>query len=216
MTAREAGTRQTPRMPLRVVVIAGAELVRTGMTAILSTGQLSLAGSAASAAEAEPLIASADPDVVLVDNELADGDGLAFGARLRQERPAIGIVLVAPRNDQLLVRALALGISAYVHKSASIEELLAAIRHAAVAPGSFTAPDLAGALVRHARHSTLLSPRETEVLSLAVQGFSAQRISTKLDVSESTVKTYLARVYGKLGVRTRAEALAAAARMGLR
>ncbi|HET6211472.1 MAG TPA: response regulator transcription factor [Micromonosporaceae bacterium] len=203
-------------MTLTVVAIADSALVRVGIAAAIAAhADLRLAATAGSMAEAQPLVSRLRPDVTLVDNELADGEGLAYAAQLRRGRPDLGLVLIAPRSDDLLFRALDAGISAYVPRSAPVEEVLAAIRHAAAAPASFIAPDLAAALVRRRQQASALSPREVEVLRLLVDGLSAQRISSTLRVSESTVKTYLGRVYDKLGVRTRAEAMDAAGQLGL-
>ena len=93
--------------------------------------------------------------------------------------------------------------------------LLSAFRHAAVAPTSFTAPDLVQAMARHQRHQQLLSPREGEVLRMLHTGASVPRIAEAMVVAESTIKTYLSRLYDKLGVNNRAEALAVATRAGL-
>ena len=109
-------------------------------------------------------------------------------------------MLIGPRDGDRILRALEAGISAYVPTNAPIEVLLSAFRHAAVAPSSFTAPDLAAALARHRRQQHLLSPREGEVLRLLHQGSSVPRIAEVMLVSESTIKTYLARLYDKLGV----------------
>jgi DNA-binding NarL/FixJ family response regulator len=203
-------------MTLTVVAVADAALIRVGIAAALAEhADLRLVATATSAAEASALVETLAPDVILIDHELADGEGLSYGGRLREGRPRLGVVLLAPRDDHLVFRALESGISAYVLRSTPVDELIAALRHAAVAPASFTAPDLAGVIARRRRHTSVLSSREIEVLGLIADGQSTQRISAKLGVSESTVKTYLSRVYDKLGVRTRSDALAAAARVGL-
>ena len=197
-------------MPYAVVAVAGALLLRAGLTAALSgIADLRLVAVVPSAAEADPVVDRAVPDAVLVDHELVDDSGLAYGTRLRRRLPALGVVLLAPQDDGLVLRALDAGISGYVPRSAPIEAVLAALRHAAVAPSSFTAPDLAGALARYPGPEAALSPREVEVLALAADGLSGRAIAVRLGVGESTVKTYLARAYEKLGARTRTEALRA-------
>ena len=199
-----------------VVAVAGAVLVRAGVAAaVADQPDLRLLAAAGSIAEADGYLERLRPDVVLVDHEVTDGDGLAYAARLRRTRPEIGVVLLAPSDDQLLFRALDAGISAYLPRSAPIEGVLAALRHAAVAPASFTAPDLAQTIARRRHPVAALSAREAEVLALAAAGLSARRISATLDIGESTVKTYLVRTYEKVGARNRDEALRAAARLGL-
>lgn len=204
-------------MAVTVVAVAEAALVRAGISATLRPREdIALVGTAASAAEAEPLVARLCPDVALIEHELGDAGGLDVAARLRRTRPALGLVLLGPHDDHLIVWALQAGISAYVLRSTPVDELLAAIRHAAVAPGSFAGPDLAGVIARRRGHGApSLSDRERQVLTLLAGGLSTQRISGEMGVSESTVKTYLSRVYDKLGVRGRADAVAAASHAGL-
>jgi len=129
--------------------------------------------------------------------------------------PGRGVVLIGAGDGQQTVAALEAGLSAYLPSSATVEMLLATVRHAAVAPGSFTAPDLARALRSRYQERQVLSPREGEVLRQLRTGASLSHIAQTLLVSESTVKTYVSRVYDKLGVHDRSQALAAAARVGL-
>src|SRR5439155_9468460 len=136
---------------------------RMGMAHALSASpDIQLVGTAGTAAEARRMVAEISPDVVTVDAELPDVDGLAFGGTLRRTYPSLGVVLLAWADDDLLFRALEAGVSAFVPRSAPVDSMLAAIRHAAVAAGSFTAPDLAAALARRRTRSALLSPRERE------------------------------------------------------
>jgi DNA-binding NarL/FixJ family response regulator len=201
---------------VRLLVVSASTLVRLGLTAALREhSDVALAGLAGDAAEGRRLAAEPHYDVVAVDVALPDEDGLALAGSLRQSAPARGVVLIAPRDDDRLMRALEAGISAYVPTNAPIEVLLSAFRHAAVAPASFTAPDLAQAMVRHRRQQHLLSPREGEVLRMLHEGSTVPRIAETMLVSESTIKTYLSRLYDKLGVNNRAQALAAATRAGL-
>jgi DNA-binding NarL/FixJ family response regulator len=203
-------------MAVRLLVVSDSTLVRLGLTAALRDhADITLAGLAGDATEGRRLAAATDYDVIAVDVALPDEDGLALAGALRQAVPARGVVLIAPRDDDRLMRALEAGISAYVPTNAPIEVLLSAFRHAAVAPASFTAPDLAQAMARHRRQQHLLSPREGEVLRMLYEGASVPRIAESMLVSESTIKTYLSRLYDKLGVNNRAQALAAATRAGI-
>ncbi|WP_426507141.1 response regulator transcription factor [Dactylosporangium sp. McL0621] len=102
-----------------------------------------------------------------------------------------------------------------VTKAAPISSVLAAIRHAAVAPHSFTAPGLPSALSRRRGQAGLLSQREQEVLMLMRDGLSLPTIAQRLTVSEATVKTYVSRLYSKLRVNNRSQALMAAVNQGL-
>jgi DNA-binding NarL/FixJ family response regulator len=120
-------------------------------------------------------------------------------------------------EDDILFRALETGVSAFVAKSAPMEEVLAAIRHAAVAASSFTAAGLAVALARRrsVQDRIALSPQQSEVLRLLSAGLSVPAIAMTMFISQSTAKTYVARLYEKLGATNRAQALMAAVQLGL-
>jgi len=121
----------------------------------------------------------------------------------------------ATNDDATLYRALDEGLSAYAPKDSAPNAVLGAIRHAAAAPQSFNAPGLAAALARRRASSGLLSQREKQVLGLMREGISLPGIADRLAVSEATVKTYVARMYTKLRVNNRSQALMAAVNQGL-
>jgi DNA-binding CsgD family transcriptional regulator len=97
-------------------------------------------------------------------------------------------------------RALDAQLSAFVPSSASVEEIVAAVRTAALTPRSFSAPDLAQALARRDRQRGLLSAREQQILRLLRDGATVGEIARAMALGESTVKTYISRLYDKLGV----------------
>ena len=206
-------------MAIRVVVVDGHTLTRFGLTTLAAAhADLEVVAEARTAAEASEVIAAVRPDVVTVAVGLPDGDGLKLARELRDRHPSLGIVvLTAQGEDDVLFRALETGASAFVGKTAPVEEIVCAIRHAAVAASSFTASGLAMAMAR--RQSTTerlaLSPREREVLALLQDGVSIPAIARTLYVSPSTAKTYVSRLYDKLGASNRAQALMAALRNGL-
>lgn len=168
-------------------------------------------------AEAEALVERERPDVVLLDVMLGDGNGLDLAGDLRQRHPAMGIVILTMHgDDEHLFRALDNGASAFVLKSASSDEVLSAIRHAQVAPTSFAAADLAGAMRRRMEKPKLaLTERESEVLNLLKDGPSVAAVAKRLYISESTAKTHIAKLYSKLGASNRAHAVMNAMRLGL-
>ncbi|REE96809.1 response regulator transcription factor [Thermomonospora umbrina] len=203
-------------MGIRLVVVDAHTLCRHGLARIAeSHADIRLVAQMATAAEAMAGLVAADPDVVVLAAALPDGDGLRLAAALRERRPGVGVVVLgAPGHDDALFRAMEARASAYVTKAAPAEEIVAAIRHAAVAPASFTASGLAAALERR-RQGELLSPREREVLALLIQGLSIAEIARNIHLSHSTAKTYTARIYEKLGATNRIQALMAALRLGL-
>lgn len=204
---------------VKVVVVDGHTLVRFGLSELVGQEpDLELVGEAGLGAEAMPIVATTQADVLVLDAALPDIDGLQVAREVRSRYADLGIVLLASDGqDDVLFQALESGISAFVTNTAPTEEVLAAIRHAAVAATSFTATGLAPAMARRDLPAAppLLSPREAEVLSLLGEGLSVRAIATALCVSLSTAKTYVARLYEKLGASNRAQAIMTALRLGL-
>jgi DNA-binding NarL/FixJ family response regulator len=204
---------------IRLAVVESQTLVRYGLRELISQHpDIEIVAECVSAAGAPEKLGLACPDVVTVDVSLPDGDGLRLARELRDRRADLGIVILTSHDeDDVLFRALETGVSAFVAKSAPVEEVLAAIRHSAVAASSFTASGLATALSR--RRGTaerfVLSTREMEVLRLLRDGLSVPAIAVEMYISYSTAKTYVARVYQKLGAANRAQALMAAVQHGL-
>lgn len=204
-------------MSIRLVAVDGHVLLRLGLARVVAAcTDINLVGEASSAAEAASVIVEVHADVVTVDAVLSDADGISTARQLREISPDLGVVMLSAVNDDsLLYRSLDAGLSAYVTKAAPISAVLAAIRHAAVAPHSFTAPGLSSALSRRRGQGNLLSQREREVLALMRDGLSLPVIAQRLEVSEATVKTYVSRLYSKLRVNNRSQALMAAVNQGL-
>lgn len=205
---------------VRVIVIDGHTLTRFGLFALFTRqSDIKFLADASTAVDGCKLVAKHSPDVVTVDVGLPDADGLTLARELRDRYPKLGIViLTAQGEDDVLFRALETGASAFVAKNAQTDEVLAAVRHAAVAASSFTAAGLAMALSRRARQQherQVLSPRESQVLQLLGEGMSIPAIASRMFLSVSTTKTYVSRVYEKLGATNRAQALMTALRTGL-
>ena len=203
-------------MTLSVVSVDGNALVRMGLAyALTGCPEVRIVGEAGTCAEARKLIAARHPAVVTVDAWLPDGDGIALATTVRRQHPKLGVVVLADADDETMFRAMRAGLSAFVSKSAPVDQIVAAVRHAAVAADSFTAPDLVDALSRRTSRRGTLSARETEVLQLLGDGLSLTKAAATMHVSDSTVKTYIARIYEKLGANNRAQALMTAIQRGL-
>ncbi|GAA2979648.1 response regulator transcription factor [Actinokineospora diospyrosa] len=204
---------------IRTVVIDSDTLTRYGLSMLAGAHpDVEVVGETGSAAEAGELVARRQPDVVVIDVELADGNGLHLVRSLRDRYAQLGIVVMTSLDtDDVLFRALDHGASAFVVKTAPVVEVLGAIRHAAVAATSFTATGLLDALTRRREQETrfALSPRERQVLTLLRDGLSIPEIAGSIHISKSTAKTYVARLYDKLGASSRAQALVTALRTGL-
>jgi DNA-binding NarL/FixJ family response regulator len=206
-------------MPIQLAIIEGHTLIRYGLRELVAQhSDIEIVAECQTAAEARGMVAAARPDVVTVATSLPDGDGLQLAREFRDRYADLGVVILTSQDeDDALFRALESGVSAFVAKTAPVEEVLCGIRHAAVAASSFTASGLAMAVARRRsmQDRLALSPRETEVLRLLHDGLSVPAIAQEMYISMSTAKTYVARLYEKLGAANRAQALMAAMHHGL-
>jgi DNA-binding NarL/FixJ family response regulator len=203
-------------LPVKLITVDPVTLVRLGYSAACANyPDIDLVGQAATGEETVDLVADLEPHVVTIDASIPGQGGLQLAVELRTQRPQLGLVLTGPAEDGLLLQALQAGLSAYLPRTAPVELLMSAVRHAAVAPASFTAPNLAEAMARRRTRSTALSPREEQILQQLHNGGSLAAIAVRMRLTESTVRTYVARLYDKLGVHNRTQALQAAARLYL-
>ncbi|WP_232835649.1 response regulator transcription factor [Actinocorallia populi] len=201
---------------VRVVVADDHALCRLGLARLIGEQpDLELAATAESAAEALDRVEADRPDVLVTAVSLSGGNGLELTRRLRGAERLGVVVLGDSEAEDTLFQAMEAGASAFVTASAPVAQMVAAIRHAAVAPGSFTADGLVEALERRRRDRELLTPRERETLHLLMQGLPIAEIGHYMNLSPHTAKTYTARIYDKLGVTNRTQAVMTALRMGL-
>jgi len=203
---------------LRVLIVDDHELVREGLVgAFAREDDTEVTGSVGTVAEAVTAYAVDRPDVIVTDLQLQDGTGLDIIRQVRQQDEKVGLVVVTMHSgDDQIFAAMEAGASAFVGKDAPSTEVVRAARHAAVSPRSFLCTGLAGAMMRRmSAESTRLSTREHEVLLLLADGANAAGIGQQLYMSESTVKSHIARIYQKLGAQNRAQALVTAMRIGL-
>lgn len=205
-------------MTITVMLADDHELIREGLRrAFEREDDLEVVAEAASVAEAIAVGCKMTPDVSIVDLRLPDGNGLDIVRALRAHSVDMGIVVLTMyAGDTQLFDALEAGASAFVPKSAPAEEIVAAARHAAASPQSFTSADLAEAMKRRmSPQGPQLSPREREVLLLLADGLGVSQISRQLFISDSTTKTHISKLYEKLGAANRAQALMTALKLGL-
>jgi DNA-binding NarL/FixJ family response regulator len=203
---------------ISVLLVDDHDLIRQGLRrAFERDGDFEVVGEAATLTDARRLLSLLDPDVVILDVRLPDGNGLEACRKVRADNAEIGIVILTMyAGDDQLFEALEAGASAFVPKNAPSEDVVAAARHAASSPRSFTANDLNDAMKRKLSPSgPQLSPREREVLGLLADGLGVAQISRQLFISESTTKTHISKLYEKLGAGNRAQALMTALKLGL-
>jgi len=202
----------------RVILVDDHHLVRQAVgRAMDDEPDLEVVGQGASVAEGLALVARGDADVFVVDVSLSDGSGLEVARAARAASDETGIVVLTMHaDDDTLLTALDAGASALVLKSASLDHVVDAVRRAAVDPQVFAAAGLAAAMRRrNSPDRPQLTPRQREVLVLLKDGLSVSQVAKRLYMSESTVKTHVAKMYEKLGATNRAQALMAAIKLGL-
>jgi DNA-binding NarL/FixJ family response regulator len=198
---------------IRVLVVDDHAVVRDGIAAILEPhDDVLTVGAAEDGDTAVRLAAELRPDVVLMDLRMPGVDGAAATARITALSPAPRVlVLTTYDSDADITRAMAAGAVGYVLKDIRRDALLDAIRRAARGE-AVLAPSVATKLVRrqHAARPAPLSERERAVLTLVATGATNRDIAAALTVTEATVKTYLTRVFTKLGVSDRTAAVTTA------
>lgn len=200
-------------MSLRLVLVDDHPVVRAGLRALVeSQDDLRVVGEAGGADEAVEVVQTEHPDVVLMDLSMGERPGgIEATTRLRAlPEPPTVLVLTTYDSESDILRALDAGAGGYLLKDAPPDELFAGIR--AVAAGQpALAPSVAGVLMRRAASpEPRMTEREVEVLELLADGLGNRELAKTLFVSEATVKSHLSHIYTKLGVDTRAGAVAAA------
>ncbi|WP_284985171.1 response regulator transcription factor [Arthrobacter sp. fls2-241-R2A-172] len=200
---------------ISVLLVDDHTVVRSGLKALLGTqADIAVVGEAASGEEALEAAQQHQPAVVLMDLAMGAGmDGIEAIKQLRQGTPHQAIIVFTTYDsDADIVRAVDAGAMGYLLKDAAPEEIFAAVRGAVQGKSVMSAP-VASRLFQQLRHpDEILTPREAELLSLLTQGLSNRDLGKRLFISEATVKTHLAHIYAKLGVETRAAAIATAIR----
>ncbi|WOH19114.1 response regulator transcription factor [Paenarthrobacter sp. GOM3] len=200
---------------ISVLLVDDHTVVRSGLKALLGTqADIAVVGEAASGEEALEAAQRHQPAVVLMDLAMGAGmDGIEAIKQLRQRTPQQAIIVFTTYDsDADIVRAVDAGAMGYLLKDAAPEEIFAAVRGAVQGKSVMSAP-VASRLFQQLRNpDEILTPREAELLSLLTQGLSNRDLGKRLFISEATVKTHLAHIYAKLGVETRAAAIATAIR----
>jgi DNA-binding NarL/FixJ family response regulator len=209
----------------RVVIADDQALVRTGFRMILASGGIDVVGEAADGAEAVAAARDLRPDLVLMDVRMPTMDGLEATRRVLAHSPDCRVVMLTTFDlDRYVYAALAAGASGFLLKDVTPEHLVAAVRLVDTG-NALLAPSITRRLVKRFasvgrqpaihRDLTALTPREREVLTLMGRGRSNAELATELTLSEATVKTHVARIFAKLRLRDRAQAVVLAYETGL-
>ncbi len=204
--------------PIRILLADDHRIVREGLASMLSTqSDIHVVGEAGTGREAVALIKRLQPDIVLLDLEMPDLDGVGVLEQIRPEFPNVRVViLTAYGTDERILDAVRAGARGYLLKGAGLNEVLQAVRVVA-AGGSLLASAvterLLGSmerLLRSGRHPEALTDRERAILTCIARGLSNKAIGEELHMAERTVKFHATIIFQKLGVANRAEAAAKA------
>ena len=223
------------RRPIRVLLVDDHAVMRAGFRMILETADdITVVGEAADGAAAVAAASALRPDVICMDIQMPDMDGIEATRRIVADaalHAAVVIVTTFDRDDYLF-QALAAGASGFLLKNAGPEELISAVRVAA-AGDALLAPEVTRRVIarfaddrrrparprrrsRTARRAMVeLTDREAEVLRLVAEAMSNAEIAERLFIGEATVKTHVSNVLQKLGARDRVAAVVYAHRHGL-
>ena len=200
---------------IRVLLADDHAMFRQGIKEMLSTDEeIEVVGEAGDGLEAVALARELRPNVVLLDVEMPVMGAKQAMERMLENSPPPRVVIVTMYDDPRLVRELiGLGAVAYLVKSATMEELHAAVHAAANSPVGpekdvlIVAPPKA---FRNAAEDDGLSERELEVLLMVARGMSNHQVAVSLHLSEATIKRHLANIYPRIGVSSRGEAVSKA------
>jgi DNA-binding NarL/FixJ family response regulator len=212
---------------LRVLLVDDDDLMRVGLRGVLSTDEtLEVVGEAADGRAAIEQTRRLGPDVVLMDVRMPDLDGIAATREILAVSTRVRIVMLTTfEEDDYVLGALRAGASGFLLKRTSPEQLLAAI-HTVAAGDSLLSPSVTRKVIDRLAQAPMpdtsardrldeLTPREREVLELVARGLSNAEIAAELVVEESTVKTHVKRILGKLRLRDRVQAVIFAYESGL-
>lgn len=214
MAQAEQPARSQNGKKLRVFVVEDHAVVRLGLkTMIESEDGICVVGMASSGEEALELAPNTEADVVLMDLRMPGMDGLETIAALRRRIPEIRIIVLTNyHSDEDVFNAVQAGAMAYLLKSATLEEVVCAIR--TVDRGERYLPPTIATQLASRLSRTPISTRELEILRLVAQGLTNPEIAEILHISDKTVRNHVINCLDKLGAKDRTEAAILAIRRG--
>ena len=209
-------------MTIKLLVVDDHEVVRAGLKSLFAGTEIKIVAEAVSGEQALRLALKHEPDVVLMDIRMPDGDGLNALGRIKLDRANMPILILSTfDNPTYVARAVALGACGFVLKGVSKEKLIDAIRRAAAGESAWTRDELrrvTGALATPRLTADVevpLTQRESEVLRQLAFGLTNKEIALALHISYETVKEHVQHILRKIGVSDRTQAAVWAVRKGL-
>ncbi len=212
---------------ITVAIIEDHQILVDALNLMLrSSAEFPFVGAAACMAEGLELVRHTMPDVLLLDLALPDGNGFDLVPQVMEASPATRVVVLTSYADEdSVMRAVNLGVNAFLPKGCSLTELLDTIRRAAAGEIVMPAQLLVNLLRRTAYNKAIevheetfrerLTPREYEILRYLAMGMSGNAIAEELKITPLTVRTHIRNLMSKLGVHSRLEAVVYGARHGL-
>jgi DNA-binding NarL/FixJ family response regulator len=209
---------------IRVLVVDDHELLRAGLVTVLASDPaIEVVAQAPDGPTAVSLAMDLRPDVVLMDVEMPGGDGITAIAQLRERAPSVRcLVLTMFDLDDYVVEALRAGAAGFLLKTTDPAVLIASVRSCAAGETTLGPSVIARLVDSYVSHPLILVPgldqlteRELDVLRSMAKGLSNAEIADELFLAETTVKTHVARILAKLGVRDRVQAVVLAHRSGM-
>jgi DNA-binding NarL/FixJ family response regulator len=209
-------------MTVKILVADDHEVVRAGLKSLLASTDIKIVGEATTGEQAVRMALKHEPDVVLMDIQMPEGDGLNALGRIKLDRPNMPILILSTYdNPTYVARAVALGASGFLLKGVPREKLVEAIHLAATGQSAWTRDELrrvTGALATPRLAADVevpLTHRESEVLRQLAYGLTNKEIALALHISYETVKEHVQHILRKIGVSDRTQAAVWAVRKGL-
>jgi DNA-binding NarL/FixJ family response regulator len=220
--SKSSPAKRSESAPIEILIVEDHKMVAEGVASSLATyADFDVIGYVGTIADALNTVENQEVDVVLMDFQLPDGDGVSATETILAINPGVKVVMVTAHEEPHLLRAaLRAGCAGYVFKSAEIAEVVSAIR-AAHAGSTAIAPELLARMMLTPEEPSSrvgpdeLSPRELDVLRLLARGVRVEQISDQLFISASTVRNHIQSLLEKLDAHSQLEAVAKALAAGL-
>jgi DNA-binding NarL/FixJ family response regulator len=206
---------------IRILLVDDHKIFRQGMRRLLELDDgVVVVGEADDGERALAEAQLKSPDVVLMDVRITGIDGVETTRRLKQAHPEVNVIMLTSYAEEYVPEAIEAGASGYLLKSVSHEELSAAIRSVYLGESVIDrslSRDLFRRFgeLRRANKESILSSREVEIMRLLASGVSGKCVAARLSISDTTLKREMRHIFARLGVETRAQAIAEACRHGL-
>lgn len=214
------------KQPIRILVVDDHKLFREGLTALLNAAaETAVVGEAATGQEAIAQAAAVTPDVILMDIQMPDMNGIEATRLILADQPNVGVIMLTMlEDDDSLFAAMCAGARGYILKGADKAEVLRTVTAIAAGQalfGTAIAARLTDFFQRGSGRGTAVTPfpdlteREREVLALVAQGLSNSDITNRLQISGKTVSNHISNIFNKLQVADRSQAIVRARNAGL-